>query len=285
MKADSVIRETIKIHDIMRFFNLRIITNKEYSDLVSKAEGYEEMAAKADKMTAEFDRKVKVFKDNVRAVENTANKLSEENLKLGKDLSESNKKIEELTAQNKKMISSVKDFSAKAKKLQDLVDRNEKFISELKSKNASLSSENKALKMDLSEKELIVKNLSDTLAKYTANLEETKEDEVKETDESTAVEATEENWGEGSLFGETVGEAPKEPGVVEQTMIVGEDGVQLEQDSDGSYVASEDDEGTGETLEDEAGPEGDAQDSGDGQTSSSVEHWSNKKKRFKRSRK
>lgn len=274
----------------MRIFNLRIITNKEYSDLVSKAEEYEEMAAKAEKMTAEFDRKVKVFKDNVRVVENTANKLSEENLKLGKDLSESNKKIEELAAQNKKMISSVKDFSAKAKKLQDLVDRNEKFISELKSKNASLSSENKALKMDLSEKELIIKNLSDTLAKYTANLEETKGDEVKETDESTTMEATEENWGEGSLFGDTVGEAPKEPGVVEQTMIVGEeyevkDGVQLEQDPDGSYVAPEDDEGTGEALEDEAGPEGDAQDSGDGQTSSSVEHRSNKKKRFKRSRK
>lgn len=279
----------------MRFFNLRIITNKEYSDLVSKAEEYEEMAAKAEKATAEFDRKVKVFKDNIRVVENTANKLSEENLKLGKDLSESNKKIEELAAQNKKMISSVKDFSAKAKKLQDLVDRNEKFISELKSKNASLSSENKELKMDLSEKELIVKNLSDTLAKYTANPEETKGDEAEETDKNTAVEATEENWGEGSLFGETVGEAPKEPGVVEQTMAVGEeyevkDGVQLEQDSDGSYAIPEDetmeeDGGTGEALEDEAGPEVGAQDSGDGQTSSSVEHRSNKKKKFKRSRK
>lgn len=279
----------------MRFFNLRIITNKEYSDLVSKAEEYEEMAAKAEKATAEFDRKVKVFKDNVRVVENTANKLSEENLKLGKDLSESNKKIEELTAQNKKMISSVKDFSAKTKKLQDLVDRNEKFISELKSKNASLSSENKALKVDLSEKELIVKNLSDTLAKYTANPEGAKGDEVKETDESTAVEATEENWGEGSLFGDTVGEAPEEPGAVEQTMIVGEeyevkDGVQLEQDSDGSYVIPEDetmeeDGGTGEALEDEAGPGDGAQDSGDGQTSSSVEHRSNKKKKkFKRSK-
>ena len=117
-----------------------------------------------------------------------------------------------MAAQNKKMISSVKDFSAKAKKLQDLVDRNEKFISELKSKNALLSSENKALKMDLSEKELIVRNLSDTLAKYTANPEETKGDEVEETDKSTAVEATEENWGEGSLFGETAGRSPEGAG-------------------------------------------------------------------------
>lgn len=280
----------------MRFFNLRIITNKEYSDLVSKAEGYEEMAAKAEKATAEFDRKVKVFKDNIRVVENTANKLSEENLKMGKDLSESNKKIEELTAQNKKMISSVKDFSAKAKKLQDIVDRNEKFISELKSKNASLSSENKALKVDLSEKELIVKNLSDTLTKYAhamGEMENAKEDAEAEG----TGEATEENWGEGSLFGETVSEAPKTAGVVEQEMVVGEeyevkDGVQLEQDSDGNYVAPEDEvtaeeenEGTGEALEDEAGPEGDAQDSGDGQASSSVEHRPNKKKRFKRSRK
>lgn len=284
----------------MRFFNLRIITNKEYSDLVSKAEGYEEMAAKAEKVTVEFDRKVKVYKDNVRVVENTANRLSEENLKMGKDLSENAKKIEELTAQNKKMIASVKDYSAKNKKVQDMLDRSEKFISELKSKNASLSSENKALKTDLSEKELVIKNLSDALAKYTANPEETKGDEIKEADEGIVVEATEENWGEGSIFGQADGEAPKEPGAVEQKFNLGDeyhvaDGIHLEQNPDGDYVVPENDataeeeeeeEGTGEALEDEAAPEGGAPETGDGQASSPVEHRPNsKKKKFKRSRK
>lgn len=279
----------------MRFFNLRIITNKEYSDLVSKAEGYEEMAAIAEKATAEFDRKVKVYKDNVRVVENTANRLSEENLKMGKDLSENAKKIEELTAQNKKMIASVKDYSAKNKKVQDMLDRSEKFISELKSKNASLSSENKALKTDLSEKELVIKNLSDTLAKYAEEITR-----MTETVEDSKEEATEENWGEGSIFGQADSEAPKEPGAVEQEFNIGdeyhvEDGVQLEQNPNGDYVVPENDataeeeeeeEGTGEALEDEAAPEGGAPETGDGQASSPVEHRPNsKKKKFKRSRK
>lgn len=279
----------------MRFFNLRIITNKEYSDLVSKAEGYEEMAAKAEKVTAEFDRKVKVFKDNVRLVENTANRLSEENLKMGKDLSENAKKIEELTAQNKKMIASVKDYSAKNKKVQDMLDRSEKFISELKSKNASLSSENKALKTDLSEKELVIKNLSDTLAKYAEEITR-----MTETVKDSKEEATEENWGEGSIFGQVDSEAPKEPGAVEQKFNLGDeyhvaDGVHLEQNPNGDYVAPENDataeeeeeeEGTGEALEDEAAPEGGAPEAGDDQASSPVEHRPNsKKKKFKRSRK